>query len=106
MQAVLTAFSPVDPVWQDLVMSRDGADFEFTDEIKALRRSRGDRTMTACLCAHSFTDSRLWSARGDPLFTGYCRLRHGGDTSLPTYCNPQFWPWYLCPHYAPRPLTD
>ncbi|QSZ66426.1 hypothetical protein RJ40_02390 [Methanofollis aquaemaris] len=102
MQATLTAFSPVNPAWLDLVLSRDGKDFEFTPAIRDLRGSSGCRPMTAHLCMHSFTDGGLCNVRGDPLFTGYCRLRHRGDTTLPTYCNPQFWPWYLCPHYAPR----
>jgi len=103
-QQTLLAFSPVDPVWLDLVLSRDGADFEFTPEIKRLRDATGHRMMLPHLCRHNCLDP----GRAPSIFEPFCRLKlqDPSRTDLPTQCSSQFWPWYLCPHHFPEEVRS
>lgn len=100
MQVSLTAFSPVDPVWRDLVLSRDGADFEFTSDIKRLRDSTGRRQMLPTRCRYNCLDP----GRAPSIFEGFCKLKLQDPArhDLPTLCTSHHWPWYLCPHYVAR----
>lgn len=105
MQATLTAFSPVNPVWLDLVLSRDGEDFEFTPAIRDLRSSSGCRPMTAHTCRHCRADPGRAYDLGLSPFEQFCGLKAQAgrsDSDLPTFCSSQYWPWNLCPHYTPR----
>lgn len=108
-QATLSQFSPIDPVWRDLVLSRDGRDGDLSDEEraarKALRLSRRERPMVKHLCRHAhYNIPRAYDlGLGPACFVGFCRLKEENpDLDLPTFCEAQFWPWYLCPHNAGR----
>lgn len=106
-QATLTQFAPLDPVWQDLVLARDGL-YDPSDEERAvekeLRKARGERPMVAHLCRHcSHNVPRAYDMGLGPVnFIRFCKLKEvnpdRGD--LPTFCEAQFWPWYLCPYYV------
>ena len=104
-QTTLTRFAPVDPVWQNLVLARDGR-YDPSDEErnaeKQLRRARGERPMVPHLCRHAhYNVSRAYDlGLGPANFVGFCRLKeeHPDRQDLPTFCEAQFWPWYLCPH--------
>jgi len=106
-QATLFQFTPVDSVWRDLVLARDGR-YDPSDEEraaeKALRTARGERPMVTHLCRHCRYDvPRAYDmGLGPANFTGFCRLKGAQPErdDLPTLCDAQFWPWYLCPHNA------
>jgi hypothetical protein len=106
-QATLTQFAPVDPVWRDLILSRNGIYEPSDEEIvaeKELRKGRGERPMMPHTCRHCAADvSRAYDlGLGPANFIGFCGLKekNPGRDDLPTFCEAQFWPWYLCPHYA------
>lgn len=104
LQATLFQFSPVDRVWRDLVLSRNGL-YDPSDEEraanKALRKTRGDRPMVPHLCRHAHYNIPLAYklGYGPANFSGFCRLKVGDPSreDVPLFCEAQFWPWYLCP---------
>ena len=106
-QATLTQFAPVDPVWLDLVLSKDGR-YDPSDEErnaeKELRKARGERPMVPHLCRHCAANvPRAYDlGLGPANFIGFCELKekYPDRQDLPTFCEAQFWPWYLCPNYA------
>jgi len=106
MQVSLTAFSPVDSVWRDLVLATDGAvpkeqgGFEFTAEVKRRFDPARHQGMVDHICRHNCIDP----GRAPSIFEAFCRLKFQDPArpDLPTLCRSQFFPWCLCPLYVAR----